>query len=242
MADGSRKNIESIRPGETVTATDPVTGMTQTRVVEDLIVTDQDQSFSRMEISTNRGSETLPATHEHPFWSPSRVEWVEAGDLQSGMTLRTLDESPTTVQENRPFIEQARVYNLTVEALHTFYVLAGYTPVLVHNDVCGARVSPMASDWATKGAHLHVGADEVRVFGDEVGEIGAKPLRMSHGWASDKSVQKVLDTLKSSPELRKDLIQKAHAAQTQMNTHNWGNTKNRAREMQFPIKDLEKLE
>ncbi|MGC9501868.1 polymorphic toxin-type HINT domain-containing protein [Streptomyces sp. WG7] len=241
MADGSRKNIESIRPGETVTATDPDTGQTQAHVVEDLIVTDQDQSFSELTISTSHGFETLTATHEHPFWSPSRAEWVEAGDLQPGTTLRTLNGAPATVQENRPFIDQARTYNLTVEVLHTFYVLAGDTPILVHNDVCGVRVSPMAPDWATKGAHLHVGADEVRVFGDEVGGIGAKPLRMSHGWASNKSVQKVLDTLKSSPELRKDLIQKARAAQTEMNKHNWGNAKNRALELQYLIKALEKL-
>jgi hypothetical protein len=241
MADGSQKSIESIRPGDMVTATAPVTGESEPRVVEDLIVTDQDQSFNELDLSTRRGSESLTATREHPFWSPSQGEWVEAHDLRPGMTLRAFDGSAVEVRGNRPFIEQARTYNLTVEALHTFYVLAGDTPVLVHNDVCGVRVSPMSSDWATKGAHLHVGADEVRVFGDETGGLGAKPLRMSHGWASDKSVQKVLDTLKSSPELRADLMQKARAAQTEMNTHNWGNNKNRAAELQFLIRALEKL-
>lgn len=64
---------------------------------------------------------------------------------------------------------------------------------------------------------------------------------MSHGTASGRSVQKFLVTLKNSPDLRKDLIQKARAAQEHMNTHNWGNANNRAAELQFLIKALEKL-
>jgi hypothetical protein len=36
-------------------------------------------------------------------------------------------------------------------------------------------------------------------------------------------------------------MQKARAAQTEMNTHNWGNNKNRAAELHFLIRALEKL-
>ncbi|NEB98585.1 hypothetical protein [Streptomyces anulatus] len=73
------------------------------------------------------------------------------------------------------------------------------------------------------------------------GGLGAKGIRLKTGIASDNSVQKALDTLKSSPEIRRDVIQKARAAQEHMNTHNWGNNKNRAVELQFLIKALEKL-
>ena len=52
------------------------------------------------------------------------------------MTLRTVDGSTVTVKGNRPFSQSARTYNLTVESLHTYYVLAGETPVLVHNSNC----------------------------------------------------------------------------------------------------------
>ncbi|MFF2845091.1 putative toxin [Streptomyces sp. NPDC058001] len=37
--------------------------------------------------------------------------------------------------------QQATVYNLTVAELHTYYVLAGLTPVLVHNAGGGGRNS-----------------------------------------------------------------------------------------------------
>ncbi|MFD5543929.1 polymorphic toxin-type HINT domain-containing protein [Streptomyces sp. NPDC127079] len=240
MADGSRQAIETVGIGDQVIATDPGTGDTQARTVEEFIVTGMDTSFNELSIGTTSGTEHLTATYEHPFWSPSEGSWVKAGSLHPGMTLRTVDGSTATIEGNRSFTQHARTYNLTVDGLHTYYVSAGNTPVLVHNEVCGVRVSPVASDWATKGAHLHVGADEVHVFSHE-GELGAKGIRLKTGMASDKSVQKVLDTLKSSPELRKDLIQKARAAQKHMNTHNWGNASNRALELQFLIKALEKL-
>lgn len=87
---------------------------------------------------------------------------------------------------------------------------------------------------------MHVGVDEIHVFSHE-GELGGKGIRLSTGMPSDKSVKKVLDALKSSPALRKDLIKKSRSAQEHMNTHNWGDTKNRAVELQFLIKALEKL-
>nr|WP_241269272.1 HINT domain-containing protein [Streptomyces chrestomyceticus] len=33
----------------------------------------------------------------------------------------------------RAFDQRARTYNLTVDGIHTYYVLAGDTPILVHN-------------------------------------------------------------------------------------------------------------
>ncbi|WUG23479.1 hypothetical protein OG912_11270 [Streptomyces sp. NBC_00464] len=37
------------------------------------------------------------------------------------------------VTGNRHYRKHVRTYNLTVTELHTYYVLAGATPVLVHN-------------------------------------------------------------------------------------------------------------
>ncbi|MDQ0792658.1 hypothetical protein QFZ58_001146 [Streptomyces sp. B1I3] len=48
------------------------------------------------------------------------------------MTLLT-DEGDTVVTANRAFTQHARTYNLTVDGLHTYYLPAGDTPVLVHN-------------------------------------------------------------------------------------------------------------
>jgi hypothetical protein len=49
------------------------------------------------------------------------------------MTLLTDAGSTVIVTANRPYTKHARTYNLTVDDLHTYYVLAGATPVLVHN-------------------------------------------------------------------------------------------------------------
>lgn len=51
------------------------------------------------------------------------------------MTLRTDDGRTVTITHTRQYEQRARTYNLTVEGLHTYYAVAGATPVLVHN--CG---------------------------------------------------------------------------------------------------------
>ncbi|WTT80385.1 polymorphic toxin-type HINT domain-containing protein (plasmid) [Streptomyces sp. NBC_00080] len=133
MADGATKDIEDVEVGDKVLATDPETGKTAPKKVTALIRTDGDKYFNELSLTTNDGSEKLTATHEHPFWSPSERTWIAAGDLTPGMTLLTDDGTTVTVTANRPFIRHARTYNLTVGGLHTYYVLAGDTPVLVHN-------------------------------------------------------------------------------------------------------------
>ncbi|WP_079087113.1 polymorphic toxin-type HINT domain-containing protein [Streptomyces silvensis] len=138
MADGKTKHIEDIELGDKVLATDPETGETGPREVTRLIVTDGDKRFNELSIATDQGVEKLTATYEHPFWSPSEHRWLEAVDLKPGMTLRTDDGSTVAVSKNRAFTQRARTYNLTVAGIHTYYVLAGKTPVLVHNSgPCG---------------------------------------------------------------------------------------------------------
>ncbi|MFF4911306.1 Hint domain-containing protein, partial [Streptomyces sp. NPDC001260] len=136
MADGSTKKIEDVKLGDRVKATDPETGKTKSRKVTRLIRTEGDKYFNELSIATKNGIEKLTATHEHPFWSPSEHDWTPAGALKPGMTLRTDDGSTVIVTGNRSFTKHARTYNLTVDELHTYYVLAGATPVLVHNASC----------------------------------------------------------------------------------------------------------
>jgi len=140
MADGKTKDIEDVELGDKVLATDPKTGETGPREVTRLIRTEGDKYFNELSIATSDGIEHLTATHEHPFWSPSEGDWVSAGELKSGMTLRTDDGSTVIVTENRGFTKQTRTYNLTIDDLHTYYVLAGDTPVLVHNSNCGVTI------------------------------------------------------------------------------------------------------
>ncbi|MFJ1841402.1 polymorphic toxin-type HINT domain-containing protein [Streptomyces sp. NPDC088146] len=154
MPDGKHKSIESIRVGDKVIATDPVTGETGARKVTRLITTDGDKNFNELTIETPDGNKKLTATHEHPFWSLSEHRWVAAGQLRPGMTLRSDGGKPLLIKANRPFIKHVRTYNLTVDGLHTYYVLAGQTPVLVHNSNCAI---PSASEAAFKAAENPAG-------------------------------------------------------------------------------------
>ncbi|MEV1023023.1 polymorphic toxin-type HINT domain-containing protein [Streptomyces sp. NPDC050264] len=138
MANGTTKNIEDIKVGDKVRTTDPETGETRTRKVTRLIHVDSDKHFNKLYIATSHGIAHLTATHEHPFWSPSQNKWVTTGDLKAGMTLLTANGTTVTVTANHSFTQHVRTYNLTIDELHTYYVLAGSTPVLVHNSgPCG---------------------------------------------------------------------------------------------------------
>ncbi|MEV5439524.1 polymorphic toxin-type HINT domain-containing protein [Streptomyces sp. NPDC052682] len=133
MADGTTKNIEDVKLGDKVLATDPETGKTSARDVTATIVTESDKHFTELTIATEYGEEHLTATYEHPFWSVSEHDWVPAGDLKPGMTLRTDEGRTAEVTATRQYTDHVRTYNLTVKGVHTYYVLAGSTPVLVHN-------------------------------------------------------------------------------------------------------------
>ncbi|MFD6556047.1 polymorphic toxin-type HINT domain-containing protein [Streptomyces sp. NPDC058398] len=136
MADGKTKDIEDVHVGDKVLATDPKTGKTASREVLQLIITENDKHFNELSIATKNGVEKLTATNKHPFWSPSQDAWISAAALEPGMTLRTETGATVIVTGNRPFAKHARTYNLTVADLHTYYVVAGTTPILVHNSSC----------------------------------------------------------------------------------------------------------
>ncbi|WP_432171827.1 polymorphic toxin-type HINT domain-containing protein [Streptomyces sp. 1222.5] len=161
IADGSRKDIQDVVLGDKVLATDPETGETVARKVTSLIRTDGDKYFNELSIATEGGIEKLTATHGHPFWSPSQRDWVPAGELAPGMTLRTEKGETVIVTGNRAFARHARTYNLTVDELHTYYVLAGATPVLVHNTGGGGHmcdITATAPDGSTRvGVKLESG-------------------------------------------------------------------------------------
>ncbi|MFI5755734.1 RHS repeat-associated core domain-containing protein [Streptomyces sp. NPDC051569] len=136
MSDGSHKDIEDIKIGDKVLATDPVTGETEPRAVQAVIVTDHDKDFTDLTIQTGTTRAAITATDTHPFWVISEGRWVNAGDIHPGMTLRKDDGTAVPVVSIRHFHKKQRTYDLTVEGIHTYYVLAGQTPVLVHNSNC----------------------------------------------------------------------------------------------------------
>ncbi|MGW2016705.1 polymorphic toxin-type HINT domain-containing protein [Streptomyces sp. NPDC001927] len=146
MADSSVKRIESVTPGDKVVSADPSSGQTAPSLVTNVIATEHDKEFNELTLQTSRGRERITATSEHPFWSASDKSWTNAADLRQGMTLRTTDGSSAVVDGNRAFKQNARTYTLTVDSLHTYYVLAETTPVLVHNASCPVGFTDLGGD------------------------------------------------------------------------------------------------
>ncbi|KPI03717.1 RHS repeat-associated core domain containing protein-containing protein [Actinobacteria bacterium OK074] len=209
MADGTTKNIEDIELGDKVEATDPETGETGTREVTRLIRTEGDKYFNELSIATPDGIEHLTATHEHPFWSPSEKDWIPAGKLKPGMTLRTDDGDTVIVTGNHGYTQQARTYNLTVDELHTYYVLAGQTPVLVHNSSCPGI-----------GRELIGGQEQFHIIhGDRTGGGHKWPGQpgktvFPRGWDTDKILDSVVDVATSPNSVRTQQTGRAGALYT----------------------------
>ncbi|MFJ8975054.1 polymorphic toxin-type HINT domain-containing protein [Streptomyces anulatus] len=133
LADGTTRAIEDIRIGDRVAASDPQTGLTATRQVTNTFTTEGDKDFTRLTVTTDQGPATVTATDNHPFWLEDDQRWKNAGDLQVGDELRTPNGASAAVTEVRNQQGPQRTHDLTVNDLHTYFVLAGNTPVLAHN-------------------------------------------------------------------------------------------------------------
>lgn len=132
MADGSRKPISQISPGDLVMAEDPITGERGPREVTHTWVHPDD--LYDMTIDGN----LVVTTEDHPFWSVTDQMWEDAIDLAAGELVQTADGRVAPVS-NPVDISTRRVlpaYNLTVAGIHTYYV--GSSDVLVHN--CGGAI------------------------------------------------------------------------------------------------------
>ncbi len=68
---------------------------------------------------------------------------MPANELRPGMRVQTPTGAWADVTDVRRWQQQATVHNLTVTNAHTYYVVAGETPVLVHN--CNGNVK--SGDW-----------------------------------------------------------------------------------------------
>ncbi|MGI5413873.1 polymorphic toxin-type HINT domain-containing protein [Streptomyces chartreusis] len=133
LADGKRKAIEDVEVGDVVVTTDTETGETVEKTVVDTITTEDDKDFTELTVATNDGVSSIAATDTHPFWVPRDHEWIKAGDLHPGQWLRTSSGTHVQITAVSHYTKRQRTHDLTIEDIHAYYVLAGVTPVLVHN-------------------------------------------------------------------------------------------------------------
>ncbi|WIN00109.1 polymorphic toxin-type HINT domain-containing protein [Actinoplanes oblitus] len=143
MADGTTKPIEQIKPGDQVMAGSVDTNQPTPERVSATIVGAGDKNLIDIDVEATDGTQaTVTATDGHPFWvdndgSPRTPggDWINAAELRQGQWLKTSTGTLVRVAGTHAYTQHTQVYNLTVDDLHTYYVLAGKTAALVHN--CG---------------------------------------------------------------------------------------------------------
>jgi hypothetical protein len=126
---------------------------------------------------------TITTTADHPIWNHTDQEWQPVAALSVGDQLHTANGTQSTVVGILSYTEgQATAYNLTIADAHTYHVIAGNTPVLVHNDnepsgtiargPRGMTISIYANDHAPPHAHLKGNGFDIRIGqnGKPIGE------------------------------------------------------------------------
>jgi Pretoxin HINT domain len=134
---GHTKPIKDIATGDTVTATDPTSGSTSAKTVTALHVNSGSDLADVTVQTPDAGRAVIHTTQNHPFWDATNQTWIEAGHLTPSHRLSALNPVETTVIGVVNFTGHQTMYNLTVADTHTYYVVAGTTPALVHNTGCG---------------------------------------------------------------------------------------------------------
>ncbi|WP_233533875.1 RHS repeat-associated core domain-containing protein [Kitasatospora sp. SolWspMP-SS2h] len=136
LADGSTKPIDQLETGDVVLATDPQTGETRPEPITDTITGYDDIEFTQLTLqATDQGEvPAVTSTAHHAYWDQTSRTWVDALDVKVGHQVRSADGTLVTVTAVRTYnTPPTTAHNLTVAGLHTYYVLAGSVPILVHN-------------------------------------------------------------------------------------------------------------
>ncbi|MFJ7961396.1 polymorphic toxin-type HINT domain-containing protein, partial [Streptomyces sp. NPDC096319] len=161
MADGSHRPISSLRVGDAVLAGDPVTGTVRSQPVSD---TFQHMAERLVTIDLADGS-SLDTTPGHRVYAGKRG-WILASELHTGDRLLRPGGELLAVKGVRDGTDAAsqRVYDLTVDGLHTFYVRAEgarASDVLVHNCLnLNDELLPRLADYRARGL-IHTLAEHV---------------------------------------------------------------------------------
>ena len=111
-------------------ATDPKTGRTAAKRVN---ATHRNKDTYLTKITVRSGA-AIHTTQNHRFWDERTKAWVEAGNLRTDDSqLRDATTKPVALAGVLNYTGARQMHDLTVADVHTYYVVAGTTPVLVHN-------------------------------------------------------------------------------------------------------------
>jgi hypothetical protein len=161
MADGTTKPIEKVKTGDKVVTTDPTTGERRIETVTAEIKGHGLKHLVKVTIDVDgtKGTKTasVTATDGHPFWVPALHAWIKATDLKAGQWLQTSAGTYVKISALERWTSQAAtVHNMTVSDVHTYYVVAAGTSVLVHNCEGGAEHDPQSAPGGKNGAAVSI--------------------------------------------------------------------------------------
>lgn len=190
LADGTSKPIEDIAVGDKVAAYDPDTGKTAAR---DVVRTFVHHNVPTYDVTLDTG-EKVTTTQEHPFWVQGRG-WTPASRLLVGDRLHEPDGTTVAVRSVHATGHIETVYNFEVQSLHDYYVKAGNTWILVHND-CGWAVDALSQSGArTVAKDLTRAGQELAKHSGE----GAFPIAKGSPSAISRTAQDQLDDILTAP-------------------------------------------
>ena len=135
-ASGALVPISALHTGEKVAAGDTSTGKKKVETVDSVLV-HYDTDLYDLAVDTPEGKQDIQTTANHLIWDLTTHQWTQAAKLHNGdRLLAANDTTATAVGGTTPADTQGWMWDLTIDNLHDFYVVAGDTPVLVHNSDC----------------------------------------------------------------------------------------------------------
>ena len=171
MAAGTTEPIQDVHVGDLVENAQPGGG-NEVHKVDQVHVTTTDTDFTRLTVSTPNGLKTITGTRNHPYYDQSIGAFVNAANLKHNDRLQSIETSTNaTVLSIENYTGHMVTYDLTIDGLHTYYVEAGTTPVLVHNSDCMAPMLDDKSEAYVRMKHFTGGPnlDKTKgVFNDDV--------------------------------------------------------------------------
>lgn len=189
MADGTRRMIRDVREGDQVLAGAPGGGKPRAETVTDTFRHDTE----RLVTIALAGGSSLDTTAGHKIRTSGRG-WVLASELRPGDRLVSPDRTLRAVTgvHDRPGLAPRRVYDLTVDRLHTFYVRtegAGAADVMVHNCL-NLGDEDLA---ALRHYEIHTLKEHVRPNAAEAFRLAARKGQPNTVWKSQEIAQQAVD-------------------------------------------------
>ena len=147
MADGSTKPIEKIEPGEWVKGDNPEDG--QAAAAYKVLARLESKTHRIVRVAIDSGDGVIDghieSTGQHPYWTQNRG-WQYAEDLQVGDVLLDADSDVSYIVDVTIEKRDSPTYNLSIDDVQTYFVVAGEQSVLVHN-VDPFRFSSESNRW-----------------------------------------------------------------------------------------------